>query len=154
MYYSTSSDYLDYGNGSVIQLLGGTWYMFPFNYAFLDGNIRIGLRCYSDPDFGQFNSGIADECDQLIITNVEELGSNDQIKVFPNPSTGEITIELMQDFEDFDLLNIYSTEGRLIKSIELTLYENKLSLELRKKGFYIVEVVGNEQRIIQKLIIK
>ncbi len=149
---STSIYYFQFG-GEVIQLLGGVQYMFPFNYGFLDCDIRRGLRCYSDPEFGHYNTGLVENCDELISATIDPLVSNDKIKIFHNPASGKLSIELNRGFRDLRYINIYTLDGRLIDKIVGTSSKEKYSIEFYKSGLYIFEFVGNHYRMAKKAVV-
>jgi hypothetical protein len=78
----------------------------------------------------------------------------EKIKVFPNPSSGEVTIE--QEIQNYKRLEVYDAYGRLILSKELSFPLGKI--EYLKKGVYIIRLIGEnhnreEQNIIEKIII-
>ncbi len=67
-----------------------------------------------------------------------------EINVFPNPTTGKITI-MADDIENIEVMNI---EGRQIYNGK----ENKVDLTNQPKGIYIIKISKDKQIITQKLI--
>ena len=73
LHVSTTTSLTSFGHPSTItEKLGGANYMFPVDYGFSDSFIRIGLRCYSDPNFGNYQSNPSIGCTQLITTSAPE----------------------------------------------------------------------------------
>ncbi|HRD08004.1 MAG TPA: T9SS type A sorting domain-containing protein [Saprospiraceae bacterium] len=98
------------GRGRIIERLGGTWYMFPFNYGFLDGQIRIGLRCYSDDTLGFYDAHISQSCDEIITSTENSYLTSP--KIYPNPFADELTVDLSNgEVANITLSNIH---GQLV----------------------------------------
>ncbi len=83
-----------------------------------------------------------------------ELHSSDGIQIFPNPSNGRITIQLLAD-HNYSNMEIMNAEGRCIytKDIQklkiISINENRdLS-----KGVYFIKFIENSDQIVKKLII-
>ncbi len=149
--YKTEGNYLDYRNGSILEFFGGTSFMFPFNYGFLDVDIRNGLRCYSDPIYGNYNFGLVAECDQ-ITTKVNEIYTKTKMNIFPNPSTGNISIKVNKNFKD-SYLNIYSIEGKLIDKHHINSQVEKYNLDFKNPGIYLLELINNNYRAVEKVVV-
>ena len=64
-------------------------------FKFCDSNYSVGLRCYEDPIFGQYSSGIADSCTYTYKwTNMNDF-TNEVLKptLYPNPVNEDVQIE-------------------------------------------------------------
>ncbi len=105
------------GRARIIERLGGSWYMFPFNYGWLDAGIRIGLRCYSDDSLGFYSSGIATTCDE-IITNVHNEEDVMTSNAYPNPFTNQLTFEVSDN--DVATLFLYDFTGNRVFNSRFT----------------------------------
>lgn len=99
LYVSSTHPYLGFGGywqpigkAKIIERLGGTWYMLPHNYAFLDNEIRIGLRCYFDDSFGLYNSGIVENCDDIIL-EIDEPNYESPTTCYPNPFIDKLNFD-------------------------------------------------------------
>lgn len=152
MYYDTGESDLSYLGARVTEVIGGESFMFPFNYAWQDGDIRIGLRCYNDANFGHFMRDGVTQCNELI-TDLEDVNADDQIRVYPNPSSGQITIELKDNSAVAEFLHVYSSEGKLVERIALDRNESTYHLSLSNSGLYFLQVIGNGQSATRKLIV-
>ena len=66
---------------------------------------------------------------------------NTGLKLFPNPSGGYITIELENTKENFDLIEIFDLQGRLILPIHPAsgLHQIPLDISQLKAGFYLLK---------------
>ncbi len=91
-----------------------------------------------------------------IVSNVsnqnEEKGSF--FKMYPNPTTNDLSFEI-NDFGNKELsLNIYNNIGILVLSKTITQDQFKISLENLKSGVYIVEIRSNELTESKRLVIQ
>lgn len=84
---------------------------------------------------------------------VPETG-NDKLGIYPNPSTGIVTVETLDDLKDVSL-NVYTADGRYIKSILIPLINERKKLDLSslQPGTYIVELISTNYHSSKKLII-
>lgn len=69
--------------------------------------------------------------------------NNNPLRIYPNPSNGNIKVESNIIIKH---INIYSIEGKLIQSFE-KVNNKELALDISglNKGFYLIEIVGNER---------
>lgn len=134
------------GKARIIERLGGSWYMFPFNYGFLDDNIRIGLRCYSDDSLGFYNAGISQSCDE-VITSINNLNLPINSHIYPNPFSNKLTFAFSDNEQTtitlFNFLGQPVLEKTFIKSMTfdteylsngIYFYEFKNSKKILKTG--------------------
>lgn len=76
--------------------------------------------------------------------------------MYPNPSSGNITLELSAFFDKKVQVNIYNHLGQLVKHKQLEEVDNateNMDLSAMSAGAYIVEVISNTQRITKKLVL-
>jgi photosystem II stability/assembly factor-like uncharacterized protein len=78
------------------------------------------------------------------ITNINNYEQNKNISIFPNPSTGKITINV-DEVENIEVINLQGKE--IYNGIE-----TEINLNSYSKGIYIIKVTTNNQTITQKLI--
>jgi len=81
--------------------------------------------------------------------NVNEISATQNRKIYPNPSSGKVTIEGTQAS---DLVNIFDTNGRIVYSEKAT--ENSTQININQRGLYFVEIKGLNKVIRNKLIIR
>jgi hypothetical protein len=101
------------------------------------------------------NLGIT-KIDDIIITGeivdgMEDMISKNQIKIFPNPSEGDISIENLHNMKDIKILDIV---GNCVYS-EANISDKTINVSHLSKGIYIVQISSMDEEIfIQKLIIE
>ena len=81
-----------------------------------------------------------------------ELGSsniidliNKEIDIFPNPSTGEITIRSDVEIEE---INLYDVRGKLLSST----YET--NFKINSNGIFFIQIITGKGKIIKKIVIE
>jgi hypothetical protein len=92
------------------------------------------------------NGGVGD--------NVIKINSlRDNLKIFPNPSNGQFTIDL-SNFGEKSMIDIYCLRGKLVHSqlSEPTIVE--ISTKDWKTGVYFVNMKGSKSSIVNKLVLK
>ncbi len=92
----------------------------------------------------RFNESADRVIDLLNRSEVEDLSFNDDLKVYPNPSSEYITIET----ESFiSALSIYSSDGKLISYKQGEFLDKKLAVHTYKPGLYyvLIKEKGNKQ---------
>ncbi len=142
------------GKAKIIQMIGGTWYLFPQNYAQLESDIRIGLRCYESCALGEYNFGLYNDCRALIKSN--SIHENDQnklaISIFPNPARHYLHIStkdmpLPFDFQLFDAL------GRQVLQEQVWVAEQKINIEALPPGTYWYRVVQKDEMLTRGKVV-
>jgi len=80
-------------------------------------------------------------CDSIVTLNLtlilglNNLATSSNIKVYPNPTNGKLTI----DSKNFEGVEVYDVSGRLINMSEL----NTIDLEGQSKGLYLLKINAN-----------
>lgn len=67
--------------------------------------------------------------------------ANRGFKLYPNPSSGKFTIE---GIEERNQLNLYSSTGRLVRTISMTSDKRKCDFTVESPGVYFYQLVGKE----------
>ena len=70
-----------------------------------------------------------------LILGLNNLATSSNIKVYPNPTNGKLTI----DSKNFEGVEVYDVSGRLINKSEL----NTIDLEGQSKGLYLLKINAN-----------
>jgi photosystem II stability/assembly factor-like uncharacterized protein len=132
--------------------LGATWTQ--FNGGLLSYRIlnlyRDGTRIYA----GTMGSSVY-YFDGLLSATEQINGSENVIKVYPNPATGrEITVHInRQSANPNTWLELINISGQLVRSVRLNVSENAVTLDNVTPGIYSVRVVNNEGAWCQKLVV-
>ncbi|MFC2087179.1 LamG-like jellyroll fold domain-containing protein [Bacteroidota bacterium] len=92
---------------------------------------------------------------EIRATSTSSLYSDNQLKIYPVPARDYVYIEFPNaNFEEFKLM-LYSVSGELIKEVD-KIYTGRVKLDNENlaKGFYIVELVSNNNIYKGRLIIE
>ncbi|HBF87217.1 MAG TPA: hypothetical protein DDX39_01145 [Bacteroidales bacterium] len=84
--------------------------------------------------------------DPLLLVACKEIKLENHVKVFPNPSNGEI--QLMSDV-DISKIIIYSIEGRFVNEISINSKNFKLNIQLAN-GTYIYQIYDSKNQLIKR----
>lgn len=132
---------VEFGN-QIIEDIGSTYFMFPIYDGMVDGH----LRCYQDSTVGLYLSSFHPnygwnfkDCAE-IITGIIESEITDDLIIFPNPSSGKISIKNIDLPVGFRITDIY---GREIKKGILTTSREILTDEL-SNGLYFIELLNEK----------
>jgi len=83
------------------------------------------------------------------------VNENDQIaiSVYPNPTTSEINLSGLENLDNV-LVNIYSIEGKRVKSIIINVANPVIDVADLENGTYIIEAIENDQKLLFDKFIK
>ncbi len=99
------------------------------------------------------NTSKSAEMDTLVgkvVTDVQETNKGSDIKIYPNPTTGMLTIETGTDKASFSIFNMF---GSLVKQQQLYGSINHSDISNLMPGTYIMKVViDNGQQKVQLVI--
>ncbi len=167
LYYTNTSEYTtepvafaDYYEWSVDPLEAGNIYgigpvgTIDWNASFL-GPATIYVRAINSCGDGPMSEGLEVMVDNF--TAVGELEDNTQLSIFPNPNSGEFTIELKgENLDQVDIL-IYDITGTIVYS-EIGLkaengFSSRINLGEYPQGMYFVKVSHDNGASVRKLLL-
>ena len=121
----------------------------------------FGLTTDFDPSVGIYNlttSGLDDafvlklNANSTTPTSVEEIISNSNILLFPNPTNGKFTIQSTDDFENANI-SVINQIGQVLLSKNYS-KSNRIELELNlPPAVYFIEIVEAGKKTVLKLVI-
>ncbi|MDL2262490.1 T9SS type A sorting domain-containing protein [Bacteroidales bacterium OttesenSCG-928-I21] len=88
-------------------------------------------------------------CFNIVITNVPETGSDKNIKCFPNPTSGEFTVEGLSSGEK---INIFDLSGKYLKEFISTGKDQIIDISDFENGIYFIIIENNSSKTINKII--
>jgi hypothetical protein len=87
---------------------------------------------------------------------IEQLTMDDgQLKIYPNPTTGELTIEngeLSPEFNSGVNVDVYDVFGRNVLSHQLSTVNCQLSIKNLPSGIYFIRMQTENEVIIRKIV--
>jgi len=155
-YSRPNPDPLEYNySGEVTEIIGDSHYLFNLYslHIVCDGDMTDGLRCYEDPEFGFYSTGIAESCTYTYHWNAieENMINKYDIRIFPNPTNGQLLIDF--NFEKDATIEILDLLGRVIYSKSIA-SETQLNIEAYANGIYIAYLKYQNKILGPKKIIK
>ncbi len=144
---------LNFANGSAFS------YLFPnkLDYCGLavDEYPEGGsLRCYQDNIFGSYSSGTSASCN-YIATGINELTGLSSFSVYPNPTTGSLTLTLSKG-EGIGAVKIYNVLGECVLYQQLITNNQQLTLDVSSlpAGIYFVQLKTENENATRKIIMQ
>jgi hypothetical protein len=134
----------------IIQGIGSVEYLFPEYYHCVGpchGYYFEGLRCYEDTIIGKYETAL-NPCDTVISVSTEEIKNKQKPKLYPNPTTTQLTIENIEIPTSFVLTDLL---GNKIQSYNLSKGRNSIEFFNLPKGIYLGFFSGYPP---QKLVIQ
>lgn len=120
------------------------------------GALTIDLKDFLDP----LNTGqtvLLGTYAPCSATSVEETDAEvlEQVAVFPNPTSGSISIDITEHFEDITGIAIYSSVGKEVARIPVTSQVLQYDLSNNPSGLYLVSFeFANRRPLSQKVSIQ
>lgn len=84
-------------------------------------------------------------------TGFSSVSKINNLTVYPNPTRGNITVELPQNFTGNYNMNVYSISGAQVYSTVVNKSDNRINLYNLKDGLYIIRVEHNGEVYSQKI---
>jgi len=136
-----------------IEKIGNLGYMIPFNS--LVNSFPGPLRCYEDAEIGHYETGIVENCDDLIL-NVNPIEVVSEFTVYPNPANKTLTIAILEfDSEKEYVFKAWAMNGSLIADIKLiTGQDNIIPISTWSMGMYLCEVLADGEVLFTDKLIK
>lgn len=153
---NADNEYYDY-TSEIIERIGDTQYLFNLytSHYICDGNYSGGLRCYEDPDFGFYSTGIADSCTYIYNYPYPWIGidlhEEIPVNIIPNPTSGRIEITAESGSELF--VSVFSITGNLMLNEEMNT-AMKINLSEWKSGLYIFRISRDDGEYVIRRIVK
>ena len=124
----------------------------PFAFTWRDvpaGNYKITAIAFDN----EGNTGVSDST-LIIVTN--PTGINDPnyglVELYPNPTSGELTIELNKQFDKKTKLSIYDTSGKIFLNENVSWHKKTVNLQKYPSGTYFISISSDEKNIVRKII--
>lgn len=90
--------------------------------------------------------------DHIASIGYENKVTKTNIKLYPNPAKNSVNIELPTSNTNY-LIKIFTSEGQLIKSVDLKVEMSSIDISDFSKGLYLMEIVGPENVFTKKFMV-
>ncbi|PKP46124.1 MAG: hypothetical protein CVT95_07565 [Bacteroidetes bacterium HGW-Bacteroidetes-12] len=81
-----------------------------------------------------------------------KIGSVDDVKVYPNPTTNEFTVEIDAKQSASVQLVLIDIRGVIVQQVATTTNKTTINLQELPQGVYFLEVLSNAQKVTKKII--
>lgn len=142
-------------NGDTVwteSLFGGMNYLL-YNLIFQNSNFYLFGYSY-DPNFGQFYDSlilVKLNFEQLTTIRTNWLQLQNEIVVYPNPSSEFLTIKLRDKQTQLHSIKLFNITGKV--SAAYLGFANKIDISNLQKGLYVLEAITNNGVLRKKIII-
>lgn len=120
----------------MIEGIGATTQMFYWNSPYIaDISKDTDLRCYQDPTLGQYSTGIAFVCDDVLLNGEGPEGPIQDLAIYPNPA---------REFIGWSVplgrygVQVWDMRGKILFEGEVT--SNQLSMDGYSNGLYFIMI--------------
>jgi hypothetical protein len=84
---------------------------------------------------------------------IDKIFVNDQVRIYPNPANGIITVEFSQSVTRKAGITLYEPSGRMVLARPLVLQKSEIDISKLTQGIYFAEIQSETSVFIKKLII-
>jgi hypothetical protein len=124
-----------------------------------DGSCTYDVFGCTDPTANNYNADATiDDGSCTYDTNVIEVATSVNIEAYPNPTSGDVTLQLSTEKATDVSVNIYNALGVKVSSENLGLIEGTYTYNAATAGFaagmYIVEITDGKNSQTQKLTVR
>ncbi|MEZ5197832.1 MAG: T9SS type A sorting domain-containing protein [Bacteroidales bacterium] len=120
-----------------------------------DDNTKSDSSLFSKHKTEQYS---AKSNDQEISNNdknvVQSIDQYNSIKIYPNPSQGEINIELSKGIENIISISLYNNNGEEVFVKREILLFNTIYISHLPSGFYLLKIKTSDKELINKIVLK
>lgn len=85
---------------------------------------------------------------------LNELSLNKQVKLYPNPASDFVTLNIDNIGNDIIIVNVYNVVGALVKSDRLNKSNQQFNIADLRNGAYVIQIKYKESTVSHKLIIQ
>ncbi len=117
-------------------------------------SLPIGFTCTVYITDGSTDSTCTISYPTPCTVGIKELFVTNDLHIYPNPATNEIYVDLGKSTNQLALINLYDTEGRLIKRYTTASNQLIINREGLINGIYFVTIDVNNKRLTSKLVIQ
>lgn len=109
-------------------------------------------------DGGVNDSGWAATIECVYPVGIPKVDNNKEVNIYPNPNSGNFTIELNGIRSKTVFINVYNMTGKLLLTRKIenipSLFSQNIMMEGYSKGIYTIEIITDEKIINRKIVLK
>ena len=97
-----------------------------------------------------FHKGDEEWGEEQIILDVPEKDFNTKIIIYPNPIRNYLNISFNMGYNNGRLIKIYNSAGQLVKSVNVSLGDNRINVSYLPNGLYFISVTDENEQVVFK----
>lgn len=135
---------------SIFNSLGlvGIWWGYDFAWYVQNSISTLTESAYA------YEHGLSVRCIKDVITSIANIEATSIIRIFPNPVTGLMSVEYINENDGFRMINIFDSQGRLLAKEKALLPTQQIDFSKYDPGLYILEFIGSTGKSKRIKIIK
>lgn len=141
-------------SGDTLTGSGGTTYQWLLNGIPITGaNSSVYIAAASGTYTLQItdNNGCTATSTPVVISGITSVLSDNSIKIFPNPSTGNWQLSVTSELIG-SIAEVYDATGRMVFKSEIRNPQSEIALPNSASGVYELRIVSNDFSIVRKLV--
>ena len=146
---SKADRYVWYYNGAIIQGASGSSFLAGQNMGLYRLAVANEDGCFSFSDTLRIPTGI---------TGIEDIDPFENVKIYPNPTTGMFTIEMNNSIFGELIIDIFTQNGSKILNIKFQktteYFQSQIDLSGQSSGMYILNLSLDKFRAVRKMIVE
>jgi len=146
---SKASRFKWYFNGSSIADATGSSYVAGQNFGLYRLAVSDESGCYSFSDTVRIPLGI---------TGIDDADPFEDVKIYPNPTTGTFTIEMNNNIFGELVIDIFAQNGSKILNIKFEKttehFQSQIDLSGQSKGMYLINLAIDKFRAVRKVLVE
>jgi len=123
------------------------------SYAVISGETSQSYTATADGSYAveiSFGACIdTSACETIAGVGYNEFGSQ-LVTIYPNPTDGNLWVEI-PNFNDFAIVRVLSLDGKQLITTVIKSNKEMISLEELSSGSYLIEIISNEEKFINKI---
>ncbi|MGQ1909483.1 PKD domain-containing protein [Marinifilum sp. RC60d5] len=129
-----------------------------YQWSFGDGNSSNDVNpvhIYDSQNIYTVNLSVENKCGDNSISKQIYLSYNDQLKIYPNPSSGKYTVDLSKILFSQIIWEVYSSKGEQVRNGLISHFSSTLEFDLSglSVGVYILKLNVDEDILERKLLL-
>jgi len=146
---SRANQYKWFLNGSLIPGAGTSSFVAAQNYGIYRLAVSDASGCFSFSDTLRIPLGV---------TGIDDADPFEDVKIYPNPTTGMFTIEMNNNIFGELIIDIFSQNGRKMLNIKLEKttehFQSQIDLSGQSKGMYLINLSLDKFKAVRKVLVE
>ncbi len=131
----------------------GTTTYIDTNYFWYNPTIRDYIGHYNVAEFQSNIYSFANFRSDILINGIDDVKLDTRIKLYPNPTSDNLNIEIPFVKNETNTVFIYNTLGNLVKTIFVQKTQNKIDVSDLAKGLYYIKFTNGNVQFSERFVV-